>query len=418
MKYIGLMDCNNFFVSCERLFRPDLVGKPVAVMSSNDGVIVARSQEVKDMGVPMGMPLFKAKQLVDMHTVTLFSSNFTLYRDISSRVMSVLEEEVGECDIYSVDEAFFGASKDITDAEIKEIRTRIIQKVGIPVSIGVAKTKTLAKVASEVEKKGDGVCLLDDSKWEGIAKELLCGSIWGLGRATSSKLGDQGITTVQQFMNLEDSFVKQQYGVGGRRVQDELRGIQVHKLGVSSESIQQSITSTRSFSEVTSSLSDLESALGYHVTQAARKLREKKLVCSRMYIEMRASRYSDFAMRKGSTEVILTQPSSSTQVLLHEALIAIGSFFDADIPYKKIGVTLGNLMPEAYTTESLFEEPRTEVTESKNILDSVSDELNKKFGHGTIQSAVIQQSGPKTSAKLRSKEYTTNWGDIPSVQAK
>ena len=418
MSYIGLMDCNNFFVSCERLFRPDLLGKPVAVMSSNDGVIIARSNEVKAMGIPMGMPLFQAKKLVDMEKVTLFSSNFTLYRDISSRVMQVLSEEVGECEIYSIDEAFFSLPPSVTEAEIMEMRTRIMQKVGIPISIGVATTKTLAKAAGGVGKKGSGVCLLTEKKWREIAKELECGKIWGLGRATVSKLNNQGIKTVRQFMELDTAIVQKQFGVGGRRIQDELRGIRVHMLGEENESVRHSLTSSRSFAETTHSLAELKSAVGYHVVQVAIKLREKKLVCSHMHVVIRASRHSDFALRKGSDEVILIQPTSSTKTLLHEAMKVVENLFDKEVPYKKAGITLGNIMPESYTTEPLFEESENTDNASETVLDTISDELNKRFGQGTIKPGIIQQSGPKTSVKLRSKEYTTKWKDIPSVYAK
>ncbi len=415
---IGLMDCNNFFVSCERLFRPDLWGKPVAVLSSNDGVIVARSNEVKAMGVPMGMPLFQAKKLVDMTGVTLFSSNFTLYRDISSRVMEVLAEEVGQCEIYSIDEAFFKISEDITETELTALRNRIISRVGIPVSIGVAKTKTLAKVGSEQGKKdGTGICLLTDEKWNELAISYPAGEVWNLGRSMAAKLREQNVTTADDFRQLDTSYVQKVFGVGGRRVQDELNGIIVHKVGENSRSVRQSIMSTRSFAGVVQKRSELDSALSYHVTEVARKLREKKLLTSRIYVLARAGRHSDFAHRQSTVDVVLDEPTNDTTKLIKFALQALDKLYDPSVPYKKVGVTMASLMPESYRQTSLFD---TDEQADKDLgaLDRVRDQLNARFGAGALRQGVILKSGANTSAKLRSPQYTTRWGDIPRVVAK
>jgi DNA polymerase V len=244
---IGLLDCNNFFVSCERLFRPDLLKKPVAVLSSNDGCIVARSQEVKDLGVPMGIPYFQVKDVLTKANATLFSSNFTLYRDISARVMETLEKEVGFCDVYSIDEAFFEVSDDATEADVLSIRSRVMQDVGLPVSIGVASTKTLAKQASVMAKKGNGVCILTESLWKEKMETAQCSSVWGLGRQTTAKLRELGVKTVAEFLALDRSVVRKHFGVGGDRIYMELTGVVVHKLGSQSLDVQQSIMSTRSF---------------------------------------------------------------------------------------------------------------------------------------------------------------------------
>ncbi len=412
------MDCNNFFVSCERLFRPDLWGKPVAVLSSNDGVIVARSNEVKAMGVPMGMPLFQAKKLVDMTGVTLFSSNFTLYRDISSRVMEVLAEEVGQCEIYSIDEAFFKISEDITETELTALRNRIISRVGIPVSIGVAKTKTLAKVGSEQGKKdGTGICLLTDEKWNELAISYPAGEVWNLGRSMAAKLREQNVTTADDFRQLDTSYVQKVFGVGGRRVQDELNGIIVHKVGENSRSVRQSIMSTRSFAGVVQKRSELDSALSYHVTEVARKLREKKLLTSRIYVLARAGRHSDFAHRQSTVDVVLDEPTNDTTKLIKFALQALDKLYDPSVPYKKVGVTMASLMPESYRQTSLFD---TDEQADKDLgaLDRVRDQLNARFGAGALRQGVILKSGANTSAKLRSPQYTTRWGDIPRVVAK
>jgi DNA polymerase V len=201
MHYIGLMDCNNFFVSCERLFRPDLLKKPVAVLSSNDGCIVARSQEVKELGIPMGAPYFMVRAICKKEGVTLFSSNFRLYRDISARVMHALCEEVDTFEVYSIDEAFFSIEETVTEEEVLLLRERIMQKTGIPVSFGIARTKTIAKAAGDHAKKESGVSILDATLWETKISEIPCGSIWGIGRQTSAKLTKLGINTVADLIS-------------------------------------------------------------------------------------------------------------------------------------------------------------------------------------------------------------------------
>lgn len=413
-RMIGLMDCNNFFVSCERLFRPDLLKKPVAVLSSNDGCIVARSQEIKDLGIPMGIPYFKVKDILKKANATLFSSNFTLYRDISTRVMQTLASEVGPCEIYSIDEAFFEVHDSITADEVLQIRARVMKDVGLPVSIGVAHTKTLAKQASAIAKKGNGACILNTAVQETIGA-LSCTSVWGLGRQSAVKLKKMGISTIAEFLSLDRAVIRRHFGVGGDRIYSELSGTAVHEFGHNSEDIQQSIMSTRSFEKTTKALSDLESSIGYHVSEVAEKLREKKLVASRISVYILPSRHGDFFLHKGSTEVALLEPTSSSQQLLKEALFAVRKLYEKDVPYKKAGVVVGHLMPETYSTKNLFE-GETKLKDTSK-LDSVTDSINEKFGHGTLRFGVILSNGARPSAKLRSKEYTTNWKDIPTVRA-
>lgn len=412
---IGLMDCNNFFVSCERLFRPDLLNKPVAVLSSNDGCIVARSQEVKDLGVPMGIPYFQVKDVLDKAHATLFSSNFTLYRDISSRVMQTLASEVGPCDIYSIDEAFFEVREGSSEEEVMSIRSKIMKDVGLPVSIGIAATKTLAKQASSIAKKEKGVCMLTEDAWKHYMLTAPCSSVWGLGRQTVSKLRGMGVSTVADFLRLDRSVIRSHFGVGGDRIYSELQGVAVHELGHNSLDVQQSIMSTRSFEKTTSELSYLQSAIAYHVSFAAEKLREKKLVASRIYVSILPSRHGDFFLKTGTSESILSVPTANTRDLMREALRQTKSLFDPEVPYKKAGIVLGGLMPASYVTEALFTDEQS--SKDTSSIDEVADALNKKFGHGTLKAGVILPSGARGSAKLRSKEYTTRWKDIPNVRA-
>ncbi len=414
---VGVMDCNNFFVSCERLFRPDLVEKPVAVLSSNDGCIVARSNEVKDMGIPMGIPLFQAKQLVDMRPVTLFSSNFTLYRDLSRRVMAMLAAEVGACEVYSVDEAFFTVPVAITEAELHALRTHISKTTGIPVSIGVGATKTIAKVAVEQEKRGSGVCLLRDDDWRAVAADYACHEVWNIGRATAAALREVDITTVAELLAADRSWVAKRFGVAGCRLYDELSAVSVHQVTPNSDDIRQSLTSSRSFAESTSQLSELESALSYHVVEVAKKLRQQRLLTDRLIIIARPSRHGDFAYQRGSFEVPLLRPSNVTSELLSAALAGLRANFDSRVPYKKAGVVAGGLVPESFRQVGLFDQAVEQHRTAGQRVDSITDRLNTRFGAGTIRPAVILASGTKVSAKLRSPSYTTVWKDIPTVQA-
>jgi DNA polymerase V len=370
---------------------------------------------VKELGVPMGVPYFQVKDVLTKADAVLFSSNFTLYRDVSSRVMETLQNEVGLIDVYSIDEAFFEIRDDVTQDEVFAIRKRVMKEVGVPVSIGVASTKTLAKQASVLAKKGEGVCILTPDLWEMHTKSALCGSVWGLGRQTVVKLREMGVTTVSEYLSLPLPILRQHFGVMGERIQDELKGQRVYELGaiVGSE-IQQSIMSTRSFEKTTNEYEALESALGYHVTEVAEKLREKRLLASRITIMIMPSRHGDFFMRRGSIEMQLPTQSNETQSLLHSALLGLRQIYDKEVPYKKAGIVVSGLLPEQKNTRSLFES----ADDNTQVLDKIADVINTKFGHGTLRSAVILKSGARGSAKLRSKEYTTNWRDIPTVTAK
>ena len=415
MSMIGLMDCNNFFVSCERLFRPDLEGVPVAVLSSNDGCVVARSQEVKDLGIAMGVPLFQVKGICTKEKVTLFSGNITLYRDISSRVMQTLAQEVGECEIYSIDEAFFSLPNDVTEADVHAIRDKVMKNVGIPVSIGVARTKTLAKQASSIGKKSDGVCILTQEDWQERAKEVKCGEIWGLGRQTTTKLSEQGVKMVAEYMALNRGLVSQLYGVSGERIYDELHGVSVVQIERNSEDSRKSIASTRSFAKTTKNLVDLESAVAGHVNHCAENLRKRGVVTSKIHVQLQTDRYGDFFMQGDSTEILLEKPTAETSVLLKETLKQVQKMYCDDVPYKKTGVTFSGLMPESYITGTLFGQ---EEKKSSGILDTVIDGMNERFGRGTIHSGSILNNRARSNAQLRSKFYTTQWKDIPTVSAK
>lgn len=413
---IGLMDCNNFFVSCERLFRPDLLGKPVAVLSSNDGCIVARSQEVKDLGVPMGIPYFEMKDLCKKENITIFSSNFALYRDISTRVMTALKAEFDTCEVYSVDEAFFTIGESASQEELVKIRARITQKTGIPVSIGVAETKTLAKVANGIAKKGTGVCILRAEQRDNAIKDMSCGSIWGIGRQTSAFLTKSGINTVGELLSRDVTFVRQALGVVGERLCMELRGVSVYAIGDSHGEVQESYTSTRSFSAAVTDKHTLMSALGHHIAHVAEKLRQDECVASSVTIVARGSRFGAFALREGSAHCNFQSPTNDTFVMTQEVSRLLDTIYDSEIPYKKAGVIVGGILPAEAQTGLLFvTENGEQKTEKINV---VTDMLNHKFGSGTVRQAVtLSNEKWKERKNLKSPEYTTQWSEIAMIKA-
>jgi len=290
-----------------------------------------------------------------------------------------------------------------------------MQSVGIPVSIGIASTKTLAKQASVLAKKTSGAQILLDPEWKTLRQTIECSSVWNIGRQTSAKLRGMGVVTVAEFLGLDRAVIKRHFGVQGERVWSELQGISVYDVGKTTDDVQHSIMSTRSFEKTTTNILDLESAVAYHVSFAAEKLREKKLAASRMRIALLTSRHSDFMLQGGSREVVLKDPTSHTQTLIHEALLLVRTLYKKGVPYKKAGAILSGLMPVVYLTNDLFS---PEVHEEGKALDVVTDRLNERFGHGTIRAGVIGANPTRASAKLRSKEYTTRWKDIPTVKAR
>lgn len=412
---IGLMDCNNFFVSCERLFRPDLHKKPVAVLSSNDGCIVARSQEVKAMGVPMGIPYFKVKDLCEREKIVLFSSNFSLYRDISARVMRALKDEDLVCEIYSVDEAFFTLPDDANVRMITDLRSRIMQKTGIPISVGVARTKTLAKLANRVAKDGEGVSILREKDRSAFLETVTCGSVWGVGQQTAMKLEKQGISRVSDFLKLERTAIRSMLGVVGERLYLELSGTSVYKIGDDSHHTQESYTSSRSFGRATHDRAVLLSALLYHTERLAEKLRRDAAEAKAIYVSLRGSRHSTYSHRPGSARRTLMLPTNDTFVLIKVVAELLSEIYDPEIPYKKAGVTFGDIHP-ARAQASLFENAKSSRRDTAAV-STLLDDINATSGNAIHVATTLYNPLWESKKALRSKAYTTRWAEIPSVKA-
>ena len=411
-QWIGLLDCNNFFVSCERLFRPDLIGKPVVVLSGNDGCIVARSQEVKDMGVPMGVPYFQVKDILKKAETTTFSSHFALYRDISRRVFEVMREELDEVQQYSVDEAFFKCKQGDVALAL-QVKNAVEQRVGIPVSLGVAPSKTLAKYANTHAKKGSGVHFLNMDNWPEEAIKVPLQTIWGVGGQMEMRYKQHGILTVADLMSADSARVKQVFGIHGLRLQKELLGTVALPFDQVKEP-QKSIMSSRSFSQETNDPSIIADAVAYHVRHALEDLRRMSCKASVLRVSIRPSRHGDYLLRGGSKEAVFNAPTDNTIQMLKVAKQLTTELLEPDVPYKKVRIVLGRFSSGEQTQESLF--PDAGVKKSDALMP-VLDGLNKLLGKEmvTIGSRLSTHKWQSLSEQ-RSPSYTTRWADLKQVK--
>lgn len=410
-RWIGLLDCNNFFVSCERLFRPDLVKIPVVVLSSNDGCIVARSQEVKDIGVPMGVPYFQVKDsLKDIGTVS-FSSNFTLYRDVSRRVFAVMREELNTIEQYSIDEAFFTVNDDPLEVS-RRIKKAVERQVGIPVSVGVAASKTQAKYAASKAKKELGVCVLDNEAWKSEIPNIPLAKIWGVGGGMELRYKQHGLITVHDFLQADVTSIQKLFGVGGVRLRRELEGQPIFTVSHSLQQ-QKSLISSRSFNSSVLEYSVLADAVAYHVRHAAADLRAMSLKTNSLQVSIRPGRHSDFFLRGGSKEAILSNPTNDTILLLQTAMKLLQELYEPGVPYKKAGITCNHLVSAEIEQKTLFCNDRDH-TELLRTVDTV----NQRFGNeALLLGSRLRNEEWQSRKDLRSPGYTTQWQALAKARA-
>lgn len=412
MGQIGVLDCNNFFVSCERLFRPDLRRTPVVVLSSNDGCVVARSKEIKDMGVPMGIPLFQIKDILRKEGAVTFSSNFTLYRDISRRVFEVMVAEVGEVEQYSIDEAFFKVSGD-AEAVAKNLKARVEQCVGIPVSIGIAASKTRAKYANTRAKKTDGIAVLDEPLWQSLAATIPLHELWGVGSKLSVRYRAHGLETVSDFLAADPARIAQLFGVEGSRLLAELSGAVALPV-TPQQSLQKSIMSTRSFGHPVVQKEALLDAISYHLRQSAAELRRLGAVASRVTVLARTSRHGEYYGQGFTKEIHLQPPTSDAFTLMRLAVAAAEEGFRDGVPYKKAGVILQGLSAKAATQPSLFSSPVPDRTPVINAVDA----LNRRYGSELIAlGSRLKETVWQTKREAISPAYTTDWKQLATAVA-
>jgi DNA polymerase V len=415
----GLVDCNNFFASCERVFRPDLTGKPVAVLSNNDGCIIARSNEVKALGVPMGVPLFNVRDLMKLHKVTLFSANFELYGDISQRIVRVLREEVPLVEVYSIDECFIDLSDlpiEDVDAWTHELSARILREVGVPVSIGIAPTKTLAKVASTYGKThGDGVCVIEnDEQRRAMLKDLPVQDIWGVGRRIGPRLMDKGISTALQLIDLQDAWLHREFNITGIKMVEELRGLPRLQFGDKGEQ-RKTIMRSRSFGHRVRAYYQLESAIATFAAQAAYRLRSQDSVCRGIEVFMSTGPRDD-SPRRVSRLIKMDEATADTARLITAALAALEAIYDEGFSYQKAGVVLVDISSIEAWQLSLIAGDRAR--DDRQLLMKAMDGLNSRFGGGTVwhASEAHAQADWQSKRQLRSPRYTTRLAELPILR--
>ena len=417
----GLADCNNFFVSCERLFRPDLNGKPVVVLSNNDGCAIARSNEAKALGIKMGQPFYQFSGLAASGKVTVFSSNFMLYGDISHRVHATLAEAVPAIEIYSIDEAFLDF-RGMPDSRLDELGHRLnklcMRNVGIPVSVGISHTKTLAKIASKLCKrypKLDGACLMHRRQdIEKVLRKFPVEDVWGIGRRYAEKLHRLGVATAFDFASLSEEWVKAQMGLTGLRTWTELHGTPAISFGEDPEPRKQ-ICVSRSFAREITDKDELYEQLSQFISMAAEKLRKQGRVACEMNIFLLANRFKDTGREYGRNRIErLEPPTSDTLAILKTAHYAFEKIYDARIPFKKAGVVFSGIMPEDSIQMSLFEPASSYGGNGK--LMSVIDSINKKEGAGSVVFASQGFGGVRMNREHLSPQYTTKFDDILKIK--
>lgn len=419
----ALVDCNNFYASCERVFQPKLNGKPVVVLSNNDGCIIASSKEAKAiLGDKRGAAEFEVRDLLKQHEVHVFSSNYTLYGDISSRVMRVLGTFTPNLEIYSIDEAFLDLG-DFYDVDIvkyaREIRNTVLQCTSIPVSVGVARTKTLAKLANRFSKKSDkanGVLVLTEPKHiEAALKKTLVEDIWGIGRRYAKKLSVYNIQTAWDLCQAPDAFLKKHLTIVGFRTVKELRGEPCLDLELTLEP-KQHICTSRSFGYKLTELADVQEATAMYAATCAAKLRKQKSCASVVSVFILKKRYPEKEYRSGSLVVALPVATNSTLELVQYVSQAVKKLYIPGYKYKKSGVIVSGLCPENNVQGSLLD---TVDREKHAKAMQALDKLNQRFGKTAVISAA---QGIKQAWKMKSEFispcYTTQISQLPIVYAK
>lgn len=417
MKAISLCDANNFYVSCERLFQPKLNGRPVVVLSNNDGCVVSRSNEAKAIGIRMGEPLFEVRDLVNRHNVAALSSNYELYGDLSHRMMCILEDFSPTVERYSIDEGFAELEGD-EGGELerigREIRWRIKRWIGIPVSIGIAETKTLAKLAARRAKtmpELDGV--LDVTAAADLRQNLLeqtpVKQVWGIGPRWSKMLRERKIETAAALAQADDRWIRARMSVVGLRVVHELRGIECLPVE-DCPPPKLSIASTRSFPGRVEAKEDLQAALALFVTRAGEKLRREGQVAAALNVFIRTNKFSGDEQYTGSITLALAPLSNSTLELQALAFKGLDAIYRPGFGYKKAGVMLTGLQSVATVPQRLWD---NKPNEKMKVLMEAVDGINGRFGRETVKVGVFTSDGKwKMRQEHRSPRCTTRWNEL------
>jgi DNA polymerase V len=417
------VDVNNFYVSCERVFQPQLEHVPMVVLSNNDGCAVARSAEVKALGVKMGTPWFKMKALAKEHGILALSSNYTLYGDMSNRATAVLRDFSPDIEVYSVDESFLRVESVAhlyggVTAMGQQIRQRVKQWTGLPVCVGCGPTKTLAKIANHLAKKNpefDGVCDLhaiprpERLRW---MSQLEVGEVWGVGKRIAKRLNAMGVETVLDLRNISIKEIRAQFGVVMERTCNELRGISCLELEDVAPSKQQ-IMSSRSFGSPVTTLAELREAVASYVTRAAEKLRAQGSVAAAVHVFIQTNRFkeSDLQYSEGLL-VPLPDPTDDTRLLASAATLGLSLIFKPGYQYKKAGIMLTLISDKAKRQQTLFDDPLQRAQSAK--LMAAMDAINAEFGRDTVRTGANGTDKRwAMRSENRSPRFTTRWDELP-----
>lgn len=430
---IALIDCNNFYASCERAFDASIRKKPVAVLSNNDGCVIARSEEAKRIGVTMGSPLFKVESLLDENGAALLSSNYALYGDMSGRVMNLLNKFTPEVEIYSIDEAFLSLEPKKRSLENLglSIREKIYKWTGIPVSVGIAETKVLAKIANKRAKKmtaqaesgqaeikakdATGVLNLYRSPQTAtVLKDTLVSDIWGIGYRSALKLKQNEILTGWQLREADNRHIRKLLTVTGARIALELRGVQCLPFELV-QTKKHNITCSRSFGQTVSDYSELKEAVLFFLTRACEKLRKHNLAANAVSVFIGTDRFRPVPFEyERSATYSSAYPTDANQEIQEWALRTLEKIFREGIEYRKAGIILNGLVPAEKLTVRMFDDAKFE--KLHNLTKAV-DEINQKFGKDTVKFATVKSAGNwKMKSARKSQGYTTNWNELMIVQ--
>ena len=416
---IALVDCNNFYVSCERVFRPDLKNVPVVVLSNNDGCAVSRSNEAKELGIRMGQPWFQCKELAEEHGILALSSNYALYADMSNRVMSILASYAPRQEVYSIDESFLDLTGVPKLRELSyEMRERVLRWTDIPVCVGIGPTKTLAKLANHVAKKhprSKGVFNyndLSDAQQTKLLSQITVDEVWGVGRKITKRLALYGIQTVQELRVAHTPTLRSEFGVVMEKTQRELQGISCIDLEEHIPDKQQ-IISSRSFGNPIKELAVVQDALSVFVANATAKLRAQSGQAAMVQVFLQTNRFKpDEPQYNPSMAVPLPQPTNDSLVINRWVHHVAGLLWRDGYDYKKAGIMLSDISPVSMVQGDLLEPAVTSDTRLMKAIDG----LNSRFGRGTIK---VSTGGIRGEWGMRqerkSPNYTTNWAEIPAV---
>jgi len=414
---IALADCNNFYASCERVFNPKLRNKAIVVLSNNDGCVIARSNEAKALGIKMGEPTFKIKDLIEKNNVNVFSTNFALYGDLSDRVMNTIKSEVKQVEVYSIDEAFLDFS-DLVDLDRAiSIRNKVKQWTGIPISIGIAPTKSLAKVANHIAKKHTkkGVFILDNESL--IKRELNIfpvEDLWGVGRKYAKRLKHSGINTALEFRDADEDWIRKNFSVNGVRLQKELKGEKCYDLELKTQR-KKSICKSSSFGTEVKDFNKLKEAVSTFANACATKLRKQKSCCSKISVFITTNSFKpNVKQYTPSITLNFQTPTNDSAEIVSMANKALGIIYRNDCVYKKAGVIVGNTTPQEEVQMSLFDTIDRE--KRRNLMYSV-DKINILMGKDKVR---LASQGFKRRWKLRQEKlspcYTTQFADILTIK--